>query len=67
VILHFYLSPYSEEADYDYDSWHGISRNVYRNVYQQTLEPSIRIRNGSKISLYQLAFLRNGEGSSFSK
>ncbi len=36
MILLFYL-PYHE--DYDYDSWHGFSRYVFRNIFEQQFDP----------------------------
>ncbi|WP_066319194.1 hypothetical protein [Bacillus sp. FJAT-29814] len=57
MIMHFYLSPYIEDIDYDYDSWHGFSRNVFLNTYEQQLQPSTRLKNGSKVQYYQVSFV----------
>jgi hypothetical protein len=56
LILRFYLSPYRDDLDYDYDSWHGLSRNVFSKVYEQQTEPLIRTKKGSYFQYYHFTF-----------
>jgi hypothetical protein len=47
---------YDYNYDYDYDSWHGFSRYVFSNIYEQEFEPLMRMRNGSQVQYNQLTF-----------